>query len=81
MSKIIFWIVVFFVVLFALRMLSLSKARSRAKEEREKSEPRKALPAEETVRCSACGVYLPKVDAKLGPTGYRCGDPACAERR
>jgi hypothetical protein len=81
MSKIIFWIVVFFIVLFALRLLNVSKSRAREKAEREKRESRKALPTEETVRCASCGVYLPKNDARLGPSGYHCGDPACAKRR
>jgi hypothetical protein len=81
MSKIIFWIVVFFIVLFALRLFNLSKSRAREKEAGDKKEARKALPAEETVRCASCGVYLPKADARLGPTGYHCGDPVCAKHR
>jgi hypothetical protein len=81
MSKILFWIAIFFVVLFALRMINLSKSKARAREEREKREAQKALSAEQTVRCATCGVYLPKAEAKLLPTGYHCGDPACARRR
>ncbi len=81
MGKIIFWIVVFFVILFALRLLSLSKAKAR-RESEGRGEPPKAIPpAEPTVRCVDCGVFLPKAEATPAPTGYRCRDPACARRR
>lgn len=76
MGKIIFWIVVFFVILFALRLASLAKSK------RERREPPKAIPpAEPTVRCVECGIFLPKSDSKPAATGYRCGDPACPRRR
>ena len=79
MGKIIFWIVVFFVVLFALRLANLAKQRSRQQREREK---RKAIPpAEPTVRCVQCGMFVPKADAMPVPTGYRCAGPGCTPRR
>jgi hypothetical protein len=37
-------------------------------------------PAEPTVRCEACGVYLPRSEALATDTGFRCGDPACPRR-
>jgi hypothetical protein len=78
MGKIVFWIVVFFVVLFALRLLSLAKSKSR----KDRQEPPKAIPpAEPTVRCVECGVFLPKSESTPAPTGYRCNDPACPRRR
>ncbi len=82
MGKVIFWIVVVFVVLFALRLYSAAKAKARRTEA-----PRKEVDASSTspdatmVRCVNCGVFLPKSEALPAPTGYRCGDPACAERR
>ncbi|HVF63416.1 MAG TPA: PP0621 family protein [Casimicrobiaceae bacterium] len=79
MGKIIFWIVVFFVILFALRMLSIAKSRSRDEAKREA--PRKAIPpAEPTVRCAECGVFLPKSEATPIATGHRCADPSCPRR-
>jgi hypothetical protein len=80
MGKIIFWIVVFFVILLALRLLSLAKAKARR--EGERREPPKAIPpAEPTVRCADCGIFLPKSEATPVATGYRCSDPACSRRR
>lgn len=83
MGKIIFWIVVFFVVLLVLRLANVAatKARRNAAEGGSGSKRRKELPAEPTVRCVDCGTYLPKSEAKPGPDGYRCGDPACPRRR
>ena len=78
MSKIIFWIVVFFAVLLVLRLVSVAKSKS----DKARREPPKAIPpAEPTVRCADCGVFLPKAEAKPAPTGYRCADPACPRRR
>ena len=76
MGKIIFWIVVFFVILFALRLASLAKAK------RDRREPPKAIPpAEPTVRCVECGIFLPKAESTPAATGYRCSDPGCPRRR
>ena len=78
MGKIIFWIVVFFAVLLVLRLVSIAKSKSA----RERQEPPKAIPpAEPTVRCADCGIFLPKAEAKPAATGYRCADPACPRRR
>jgi hypothetical protein len=80
MGKIIFWIVIFFAILFVLRLVSIAK--SKADRESARREPTKAIPpAEPTVRCVDCGIFLPKVDAAPAPTGYRCADPACPRRR
>jgi len=79
MGKIVFWIVVFFVILFALRLANLAKAKKRDQARREAQ--RKIPPAEPTVRCVACGTFLPKSEATAVSTGYRCNDPACARRR
>ena len=79
MSKIIFWIVVFFAVLFVLRLASLAKAKARRERSREAAKP--IPPPEPTVRCSQCGVFLPRAEATPVPTGYRCSDPACTRQR
>ena len=80
MGKVIFWIVVFFVILFGLRLVSLAKSRSRSDDEA-RGPPKAIPPAEPTVRCAECGVFLPKAGATPIATGYRCSDPACTRRR
>jgi len=77
MGKIVFWIVVFFVILLGLRLLNLAKSRERPERP---EHPRELPPAEPTVRCEECGVFLPKSEAKATSSGYRCGDDACTRR-
>ncbi len=77
MGKFIFWIVVFFLLLFGLRLASMLS--SRRKDEDELDEPsacrRPQLPeGEPTVRCVSCGAFIPKKQAVLRLTGYRCGE-------
>jgi hypothetical protein len=84
MGKIIFWIVVFFVVLLVVRLVNVAATKARRNASRGDGGAKdrsKALAAEPTVRCVDCGTYLPKSEAKPGPDGYRCGDPACTRRR
>jgi len=84
MGKLIFWIVVFFVVLLAVRLANIAVTKARRDASRgdgDAKASRKELEAEPTVRCIDCGTYLPKSEAKPGPDGYSCGDPACARRR
>jgi hypothetical protein len=75
MGKIIFWLVVVFLILFVLRMINVSKLRSK----RDPRKPGKAGP-EAMVRCTQCGVFLPRPEARETPVGYRCNDPACTVR-
>jgi hypothetical protein len=77
MGKIVFWIIVFFLILLGLRFLNVAKSR---RSSRDRERPRELPPAEPTVRCEECGVYLPRSEAQATPTGYRCGDPACPRR-
>ena len=77
MSKIIFWLVIFFVGLFVLRLVNIAKSR-RNDPAQPRSPDKKAAGA--MVRCTQCGVFLPKADALPSPQGFRCGDPACAQR-
>ncbi|MFN3630238.1 MAG: PP0621 family protein [Casimicrobiaceae bacterium] len=88
MGKIIFWIVVFFVVLFALRLASILGSRRRSDDDTASSsheraaKPRAPLaPGTPTVRCSQCGAFIPKSEAVLRLTGYRCADSSCTDRK
>ena len=77
MSKLIFWIIVVFVVLFVLRLVNIAKSR-RSEGERRTTESKKATGA--MVRCSECGIFLPKAEALATSHGFRCSDPGCAQR-
>jgi hypothetical protein len=80
MGKVVFWIVVVFAVLLVLRLVNAAKAKRRAEEARRDAAPG-GRPAEAMVRCVRCGVFLPRAEAKFGPAGPVCSDPACAKRR
>jgi uncharacterized protein len=78
MAKIIAWLVLIFLVLLALRMINMRKTRS-------KTRGASPAPAAETiaqpmVRCTRCGVFLPRSDAKPVAGGYTCADSECAKR-
>ena len=74
MGKVIFWLVIVFAVLFGLRLLNSSKLRGKSNDARG--------PADMTmIKCVECGVFLPRTDATSAPDGYRCGDPACPNRK
>lgn len=77
MGKIVFWIVVAFAILFALRMVNVAKMRARNKKAG-KSAP-KAV--ESMVKCSRCGVFLPRPEARITAEGIRCSDPKCTPAR
>jgi len=80
MSKVLFWIVVVFAVLFVLRLYNASKAKRRADDAREAARKTTAATGDAMVRCTRCGVFLPKTEATAVTTGYVCSDPACARR-
>jgi hypothetical protein len=69
MSKIISWLVLIFVVLLALRVIAMRKASARRKSARATSSQ---LSGEPMVRCSRCGVYLPRAEAKQMSDSYVC---------
>ena len=90
MGKIIFWIIVFFLVLLALRLVSVHKTRADAKERRDDEEAkRKAAtgtrddtPAQDSmIKCTRCGVFVPKANTVRASTGLVCNDKACGHRR
>lgn len=76
MSKIIFWVVVILIGLLVLRLYNLRQVRKKNSQR----EPRGARLSESMVRCSRCGVYLPKSEAKPAAEGYVCG-AGCEPRR
>ena len=73
MGKIIFWMVVVFAVLFALRLWNASQAKKRRDAAAGKAGEPQAM-----VKCSECGVFLPKAEARLVDKSYRCADGGCA---
>lgn len=79
MTKLLLWIVVVVVALFALRLVNLASAKRR--DDAPGGGSPKRPPADTMIRCVRCGVYLPSADAKSGPDGLTCGEPACVERR
>jgi uncharacterized protein len=70
MSKILFWLLVVFAVLLALRVYNASQLRRREQEakRRRESQPR----VEAMVRCTRCGTYLPRTEARVEQTGPVC---------
>jgi hypothetical protein len=66
-------------LLFGLRLLGVAQAKRRSGAPGRGAPP--APSAETMVRCARCGVYLPQKDAKAGPAGLTCGDPACTQPR
>ena len=80
MGKVIFWLVIVFAVLFGLRLLNASKLRAGRKDAGGPKTSRG--PADMAmIKCVECGVFLPRTDATTAPDGYRCGDPACPNRK
>jgi hypothetical protein len=87
-GKIIFWIVVFFLVLLALRLVSVHKTRQDEKERRDgesasdaKKAKRDDTPANEAmIKCSRCGVFVPKSTSIMTSTGLACNDSSCRHR-
>ncbi len=90
MGKFIFWIVVFFLVLLALRLVSVHKTRADAKERREDDDAKRQAtaakrddtPAQDSmIKCTRCGVFVPKATTVMASTGLVCNDKACGHRR
>jgi ribosomal protein S26 len=73
MGKIIAWLVVIFIVLLALRLVNQRKAR---KQQRAAG----STAVEPMVRCTRCGVFLPRADAIQCAGEYACPDGQCVKR-
>ena len=73
MGKIIAWLVLIFIVLLALRLVNQRKAR---KQQRAAG----GTAVESMVRCTRCGVFLPRADAIQRAGEYACPDGQCVKR-
>ena len=73
MGKVVFWIVIVFAVLMVLRMINLGKQKSG----RKAAASPKPAEAEPMVRCTRCGVYMPRSEAMLIGNALRCRDKNC----
>ena len=79
MTKILLWVLLIGGALLVLRLVNIANAKRRNEAARGPSQKNgRAAPM---VRCVRCGVYLPSTDAKSGPDGLTCGEPACVEQR
>ncbi|OZI26070.1 hypothetical protein CAL26_01575 [Bordetella genomosp. 9] len=73
MGKVLFWIIVVLVALTIARIAARANARNAARDaaggaQRTKGRSgatRRAVPAEQMVRCAHCGIHLPRSDAAL----------------
>ena len=75
MGKVIFWMVVVFAVLFCLRMFNVAQQKKR---ERRDAPPAPGAGAgEPMVRCTRCGIFLPRSEAQLIEGKVRCRDQDC----
>lgn len=80
MGKVIFWMVVVFAVLFCLRMYNVAQQKKRERRDAPpppSSDASKASAGEPMVRCTRCGIFLPRSDAQLIGGKVRCRDQAC----
>lgn len=75
MGKFIFWIVVVFAVLLCLRLFNAGQQKRARKAAADESARSKA--AEAMVRCTRCGIYLPRSEAQLVDGAIRCRDAGC----
>ena len=73
MGKMIFWMVVVFAVLFCLRMYNVAQQKRRKGD----AAPPPAGAAEAMVRCTRCGIFLPRSEARLVDGNVRCHDKDC----
>ena len=77
MGKFIFWIIVIFAVLMCLRLYNASQQKKRARRD-QAAQAQSPKAAEAMVRCTRCGVYLPRSEARLIDGALRCRDKECA---
>jgi hypothetical protein len=77
--KLLLWVVLVAVGLLALRLVNIAAAKRR-QVSGSGARPRSGG-TDNMVRCVRCGVYVPSADAKPGPDGLTCGEPACLKQR
>lgn len=84
MGKVVFWLVVAFAVLLVVRIAGAKQAAKRRQDRQAARQPEDLRHAgqqsEDMIRCVRCGTYVPRSQAKPGPEGLNCGDPACRGR-
>lgn len=73
-GKVIFWMVIVFAVLFCLRIYNVGQQKKR--ERRDAPPPKDS--GETMVRCTRCGIFLPRSEAQLVDGKIRCRDKECA---
>ena len=79
MAKIIAWLVLIFVVLFALRLINARNSRLRRNTNTAGAASN--TDAQPMVRCTRCGIFLPRAEAKAIADGaYACADGQCGKR-
>ena len=76
--KLLLWVVLLGIALLALRLVNIAGAKRRQRPAGGAQAQR--APDDKMVQCVRCGVYVPSADAKPGPGGLTCGEPACLER-
>jgi uncharacterized protein len=73
-GKVIFWMVIVFAVLFCLRLYNVAQQKRR----QGRAAPPPAGTGESMVRCTRCGIFLPRSEALLVDGKARCRDKDCA---
>jgi ribosomal protein S26 len=75
MGKLIAWLVLIFIVLLALRLINQRKSRRQRR-----AGAAGSTQVEPMVRCTRCGVFLPRADATQRAGEYACPDGQCVKR-
>ena len=76
MGKLIAWLVLIFIVLLALRLVNQRKSRRQQRAAGASA----GTEVEPMVRCTRCGVFLPRADATQRAGEYACPDGQCVKR-
>ena len=83
MLKILLLIAIIAVAVLLVRnALKAASGRREGTEGSASDAPNTKAPPTDTklVRCVACGAFVPKADAVVAGTGYRCGGAGCAPK-
>jgi hypothetical protein len=76
MGKLLFWVLIFIIAMIVWRLWNIRQWNARRRGETSSS-PKKAH-GEPMVQCVRCGIFLPRGEARLTHSGYRCNDEACS---
>jgi uncharacterized protein len=72
-GKVIFWMVIVFAVLFCLRLYNAGQQKKRER----RDAPPPSGTGEAMVRCTRCGIFLPRSEAEIVEGKVRCRDKDC----